>query len=89
MAAKRKSKRLSVSAKEIKEYAEKNNSVRISYHEKVCAERMKTLFKAIDEMRKDIKDLRADMNKGKGAVAFLVILGGFIATIIGFFKWNG
>jgi uncharacterized coiled-coil DUF342 family protein len=89
MVAKRKSKRLSVSAREIKEYAEKNNSVRISYHEKVCAERMKTLFKAIDEMRKDIKDLRADMNKGKGAVAFLVILGGFIATIIGFFKFNG
>ena len=89
MAAKRKSKKLSVSVKEIKDYAEKNNSVRISYHEKVCAERMKTLFKAIDEMRKDIKDLRADMNKGKGAVAFLVILGGFIATIIGFFKFNG
>ena len=89
MAAKRKSKRLSASVKEIKEYAEKNNSIRISYHEKVCAERMKTLFKAIDEMRKDIKELRADMNKGKGAVAFLVILGGFIATIIGFFKWNG
>ena len=89
MVAKRKSKRLSVSAREIKEYAEKNNSVRISYHEKVCAERMKTLFKAIDEMRKDIKELRADMNKGKGAVAFLVILGGFIATIIGFFKFNG
>ena len=89
MVAKRKSKRLSVSAKEIKEYAEKNNSVRISYHEKVCAERMKTLFKAIDEMRKDIKDFRADMNKVKGAVAFLVILGGFIATIVGFFKFNG
>jgi len=89
MVLKRKQKKSSVSAKEIKEYAEKNNSVRISYHEKVCAERMKTLFKAIDEMRKDIKDLRADMNKGKGAVAFLVILGGFIATIIGFFKFNG
>ena len=88
MAAKRKSKRSSASA-EISEYAAKNNSIRISYHEKVCAERMKTLFKAIDEMRKDIKELRADMNKGKGAVAFLVILGGFIATIIGFFKWNG
>ena len=88
MAAKRKSKRSSANA-EISEYAEKNNSIRISYHEKVCAERMKTLFKAIDEMRKDIKELRADMNKGKGAVAFLVILGGFIATIIGFFKWNG
>ena len=89
MVSKRKQKKSSVSAKEIKEYAEKNNSIRISYHEKVCAERMKTLFKAIDEMRRDIKELRADMNKGKGAVAFLVILGGFIATIIGFFKWNG
>ena len=89
MVLKRKQKKSSVSAKEIKEYAEKNNSIRISYHEKVCAERMKTLFKAIDEMRKDIKDLRADMNKGKGAVAFLVILGGFIATIIGFFKLHG
>ena len=29
---------------------------RISKHEAICAERMKTLFKAIDEMRKDIKD---------------------------------
>ena len=40
---------------------------RLSKHEAICAERMKTLFKAIDEMRKDIKDLRQDMNKGKGS----------------------
>tara|TARA_Y100001951_G_scaffold63947_1_gene51257 strand:- start:1127 stop:1396 length:270 start_codon:yes stop_codon:yes gene_type:complete len=89
MAGKRKQKKSSVSAKEIKEYAEKNNSVRISYHEKVCAERMKTLFKAIDEMRLDIKNLRADMNKGKGAVAFFVVVGGIVATVLSFFKWNG
>ena len=62
---------------------------RISKHEAICAERMKTLFKAIDEMRKDIKDLRADMNKGKGAVAFFVVLGGLVATLLGYFKWNG
>ena len=67
----------------------KSNSVRISYHEKVCAERMKTLFKAIDEMRLDIKNLRADMNKGKGAVGFFIVVGGLIATVLGFFKWNG
>ena len=36
---------------------------RISKHEAICAERMKTLFKAIDEMRKDIKDLR-DITEG-------------------------
>ena len=89
MVSKRKQKKSSVSAKEIKQYVEKSNSVRISYHEKVCAERMKTLFKAIDEMRKDIKDLRADMNKGKGAVAFFIVVGGLVATVLSFFKWNG
>ena len=62
---------------------------RLSSHEKVCAERMKTLFKAIDEMRQDIKDLRQDMNKGKGAVNVLVFMAGLLAAIIGFFKWNG
>ena len=90
--SKTKLKKSSASAnaqKKIKEYAEKSNSVRISYHEKVCAERMKTLFKAIDEMRLDIKNLRADMNKGKGAVGFFIVVGGLIATVLGFFKWNG
>ena len=75
--------------KQIREYAEKSNSVRISYHEKVCQERMKTLFKAIDEMRKDIKSLHSDMNKGKGVISFVIILGGILGVIISFFKWNG
>ena len=65
------------------------NGMRISYHEKVCAERMKTLFKAIDEMRKDVKNLRQDMNKGKGAVSVLIFLAGIVAAIVGVFKWNG
>ena len=62
---------------------------RISKHEAVCAERMKTLFKAIEEMRADLKDLRKDMNKGKGEVHVLVFLAGLIGAIVGFFKWNG
>jgi len=62
---------------------------RISKHEAICAERMKTLFKAIDEMRTDIKDLRKDMNKGKGAVNVLIFLAGLIGAVVGFFKWNG
>jgi hypothetical protein len=49
---------------------------------------MKTLFKAIDEMRQDIKDLRQDMNKGKGAVNVLIFLAGLIGAVIGFFKWS-
>ena len=62
---------------------------RLSKHEAICAERMKTLFKAIDEMRKDVKNLRQDMNKGKGAVSVLIFLAGIVAAIVGVFKWNG
>jgi len=62
---------------------------RISKHEAICAERMKTLFKSIEEIRKDVKDLRQDMNKGKGAVHVLVFLAGLVIAVIGFFKWNG
>jgi hypothetical protein len=50
---------------------------------------MKTLFKAIDEMRVDIKNLHSDMNKGKGVISFLIITGGLIGAVITFFKWNG
>jgi|TARA_R110000765_G_scaffold3950_2_gene12406 uncharacterized coiled-coil DUF342 family protein len=64
-------------------------SYRLSSHEKVCAERMKTLFKSIDELKKEVKEMRADMNKGKGAVNFLLVLGGLAGVILGFLKWNG
>ena len=66
-----------------------HNGIRLSTHEKVCAERMKTLFKSMDEVKKEIKELRADMNKGKGAVNLLLILGGLVGILAGFFKWNG
>jgi uncharacterized coiled-coil DUF342 family protein len=72
-----------------KNFTAQMNGVRLSAHEKVCAERMKTLFKAIDEMRKDIKDLRADLNKGKGAINLLLFIGGIASVILGYFKWNG
>ena len=72
-------------SKAISSFTEHSNGVRISYHEKVCAERMKTLFKAIDEMSKDIKSLKSDMNKGKGAAAILLLIGGIIGSIIHYF----
>ena len=72
-----------------KELTSQMTGMRLSKHEAICAERMKTLFKAIDEMRKDIKDLRQDMNKGKGAVNVLIFLAGIVAAIVGVFKWNG
>ena len=65
---------------------EDHNGIRISYHEKVCAERMKTLFKAIDEMRKDIKELKTFMNRGKGAAAIIILIGGLIGSLFYFFQ---
>ena len=64
---------------------EDRNGIRISYHEKVCAERMKTLFKAIDEMKKDVKELKADMNRGKGAAAIIILIGGLLGSIFYYF----
>ena len=75
--------------KTLKQAVEDNNSIRISYHEKVCAERMKTLFKAIDEMRTDIKELKSDVNKSKGGFRVLLLIGGAIASLLGFIKYHG
>ena len=71
--------------KKVRSNIEDSNGVRISYHEKVCAERMKTLFKAIDEMRGDIKSLKADMNRGKGAAAIIILIGGLLGSILYYF----
>ena len=68
---------------------ETNNGIRISYHEKVCAERMKTLFKKIDEMSTDIRELRADTNQKKGAVNILVGVAGVLGAILGYYISNG
>ena len=75
--------------KSLKQAIEDNNSIRISYHEKVCAERMKTLFKAIDEMRTDIKELKSDVNKSKVGFRVLLLIGGAIASLLGFIKYHG
>ncbi len=60
--------------------------LRISYHEKICAERMKTLFKRIDEISKDIKELKTFMNRGKGAGALIFIILSLIGSFFYFFK---
>jgi hypothetical protein len=60
--------------------------LRISYHEKLCAERMKTLFKRIDEMSKDVKELKTFMNRGKGAGALLFIIFSILGSFFYFFK---
>ena len=69
-------------------YAELSAGVRLSSHEKLCAERMKVLNENINELRKEVKSLRNDVSTGKGMVKVLVFLGTIIATIIGIFQFK-
>ena len=62
--------------------------VRLSSHEKLCAERMNNILKSIEEMKKEVKDLRQDVSKGKGAISVLVFLGTIILSCIGFFQFK-
>jgi hypothetical protein len=68
--------------------AEQATGVRLSAHEKLCAERMETLHQAIKELRTEVKSLRQDVSKGKGAISVLVFLGTIVATIIGVLNWK-
>jgi hypothetical protein len=70
-----------------KKTATSATSVRLSAHEKLCAERMSTLIKTIDELRGDVKQLHSDMNKGKGVIAFLVIIGALIGSVLAILKF--
>ena len=69
-------------------YAELSAGVRLSSHEKLCAERMKTLNDSINELKREVKSLRQDVSKGKGAVAVLVFIGTLVASIIGFLNFK-
>ena len=66
-----------------KDFAEISAGVRLSSHEKICAERMKTLNDSINELKREVKSLRTDVSTGKGMVKVLVFLGTIVATVIG------
>ena len=44
-----------------KEYSEVATGIRLSSHEKVCAERMKLLHESITELNNEVKSLRTDL----------------------------
>ena len=75
--------------KKINSNLEDHNGIRLSSHEKICSERMGQLVKSIDEMKKEIKELRSDMSKGKGAIDLLIIVGGVVGALVGFFNMDG
>jgi len=58
--------------------------IRLSSHEKLCAERMTLLIKSIDALKKNVDELKIQVAKGKGAVAVLVFLGTVVAAIFGY-----
>ena len=72
-----------------KNFVEQATGLRLSAHEKLCAERMKNIQDSIKELSKEVKSLRSDVSKGKGMVQVLVFLGTLVAGVIGFFKWGG
>jgi len=69
-----------------KQFAEVATGVRLSSHEKLCAERMKTILDNIKEMRKEVNQLKETVSMGKGMVRILVFLGTVVAGAIGFFS---
>ncbi len=73
-----------------KAYPEMSAGVRLSAHEKICAERMKNLLASIERLEKKVDTLQDSVSKGKGIVAVLVFLGGLGASILGYlnFKWS-
>ena len=71
-----------------KDYAEVSAGLRLSSHEKLCAERMKLIQDSIKDLQKEVKSLREEVSTGKGIVRVLVFLGTIAAAIIGFFQFK-
>ena len=70
--------------------AQQSVGIRLSSHEKICAERMNNLITSIQRLEKKVDTLSDSVSKGKGIVAVLVFLGSIVAATIGIFnyKWS-
>ena len=60
--------------------------IRLSSHEKLCAERMNNLITSIQRLEKKVADLSDNVSKGKGMISVLVALGTIAAACIGYFN---
>jgi len=75
-------------ANPVQMYTEQTTGVRLSSHEKLCAERMNNILKSIEEMRKEIKSLRTDVAMGKGGLRVILTIGTLIVGLIGYFNFR-
>ena len=64
--------------------AQQSVGIRLSSHEKICAERMSNLMTSIERLEKKVDALQDNVSKGKGIVAVLVFLGSIAAACIGY-----
>ena len=71
-----------------KEFSEIATGVRLSSHEKLCAERMNNILKTLEEMKREVKSLRQDVSMGKGGLKVILAIGTLIVGIIGFFQFK-
>ena len=74
--------------KAISSLAQQSVGIRLSSHEKLCAERMKNIIDSIQRLEKKVDSLSDSVSKGKGIVAVLVFLGGLAATILGYLNFK-
>jgi len=74
--------------KSVTALAQQSVGIRLSSHEKLCAERMEQIRDSIKDLQKEVKSLRNEVSTGKGIVKVLVFLGTIAATIIGFFTYK-
>jgi hypothetical protein len=72
--------------KSVTSLAQQSVGIRLSSHEKLCAERMELIQEAIKELQKEVKSLRTEVSTGKGMVKVLVFIGTIAASVIGFFQ---
>ena len=71
-----------------KEFSEVATGVRLSSHEKLCAERMNNILKTLEEMKQEVKSLRTDVSMGKGGLKVILTIGTLIVGLIGYFNFK-
>ena len=71
-----------------KQYADVATGVRLSSHEKLCAERMNNILKTLEEMKREVKSLRTDVAMGKGGLKVILTIGTLIVGLIGYFNFR-
>ena len=72
--------------KSVTSLAQQSVGIRLSSHEKLCAERMDNLLTSIERLEKKVDTLSDSVSKGKGVISVLVFLGSIAAACIGYFN---